>query len=272
MHVLPGPYMPGDIASQAAEAELERIAAELRGDGTSVAVIVSGGDPADEILRAVAAQGADLIVMRTHGRSGVSRAVLGSVAEHVLSRSRVPVVLVRPGGRRLNALQTVLVPVDGSPGGAVALGTAVGLAKATGAALKLIEVVVPIARYIYSDFGWGGAVYVDPAWDEDALASARIYVAGITARLRTAGVSVDGDVDFAPLVADTIVSHAESAPADLIVMSTQALTGPARALLGSVADDVVRHAHCPVLLLHRPADVAEEPPEQVSPDAAAIHA
>jgi nucleotide-binding universal stress UspA family protein len=270
MHVLPGPHMPGDIAAQAAEHDLERIAAELRADGTSVSVTVSGGDPADEILRAVAAQGSDLIVMRTHGRSGVGRAVLGSVAEHVLSRSRVPVMLVRPGGRRLNALRTVLVPVDGSPGGALALGTAVGLAKATGAALKLLQVVVPIAHYMYGDFGWGGAVNVDPAWDDEAVASAHTYVDGLAGRLRGAGLPVDAEVDFKPLVADTIVSHAESAPADLIIMSTQALTGPARALLGSVADDVVRHAHCPVLLLHRPADVAQDIPEQVSPDATAI--
>lgn len=272
IRVLPGPCMPGDVASQAAEAELERIATELRTDGTSVSVTVSGGEPAEEIRRAVAAQGSDLVVMRTHGRSGIGRAVLGSVAEHVLSHSRVPVVLVRPGGRRLNALRTLLVPVDGSPGGAVALGAAIGLSKATGAALELIEVVVPIPHYMHADFAWGGAVYVDPAWDEEALASAQTYVDGIASRVRESGVSVNGGVKFKPSVADAIVSHAESTPADLIVMSTQALTGPARAILGSVADEVVRHADCPVLLLHRPTDTATEAPEQVSPDAAAIHA
>jgi hypothetical protein len=46
---------------------------------------------------------------------------------------------------------------------------------------------------------------------------------------------------------------------DLIVMSTRALTGPARALLGSVADAVVRTSHCPVLLLHRADAVRQEP-------------
>jgi len=55
----------------------------------------------------------------------------------------------------------------------------------------------------------------------------------------------------APNVAETIVAVAEEGAADLIVMSTQALTGAARALLGSVADAVVRSAHCPVLVVHR---------------------
>jgi nucleotide-binding universal stress UspA family protein len=272
LRVLPPPYMPGDIPSQTAMAELERIAAELRADGTSVNLLVRGGDPADEILRSAADEGSDLIVMRTHGRSGIGRAILGSVAEKVLSRSPVPVMLVRPGGRRLNALRTLLVPVDGSPGGSIALGTAVGLATATGAALELVEVVVPITQYMQGDFGWGGAAYVDPAWDDEAQASAQAYINGVASRLRTAGLSVHTSVEFEPFVARVIVSHAESVGADMIVMSTQALTGPARALLGSVADDVVRHAHCPVLLLHRPVDVASEAPEQAPSDGAAIPA
>ena len=68
---------------------------------------------------------------------------------------------------------------------------------------------------------------------------------------RHPGVAVDGEARQAPDVADTIVAMAEEVESDLIVMSTQALTGPARALLGSVADAVVRRAHCPVLLVHR---------------------
>jgi nucleotide-binding universal stress UspA family protein len=170
----------------------------------------------------------------------------------------------------LNAVRTVLVPVDGSPGGSIALGTAVGLVTATGATLELIEVVVPIAHYMYADFVWGGAAYVDPGWDDEAQASAQAYVNGVANRLRTAGMSVHTAVEFEPFVARAIVSRAESVAADMIVMSTQALTGPARALLGSVADDVVRRAHCPVLLLHRPAEVAAGAPEQAPSDGAAI--
>jgi nucleotide-binding universal stress UspA family protein len=70
-----------------------------------------------------------------------------------------------------------------------------------------------------------------------------------------------------PDVADAIVTFAENASADVIVMSTRALTGPARALLGSVADAVVRTAHCPVLLLHR----AEEDEVERQADEASLH-
>src|SRR6185295_7114178 len=114
-----------------------------------------------------------------HGRSGISRAVLGSVTQAVLANSRVPVVLVRPGGRRLDHLRSLLVPVDGSPGGAVALGTAYDLAQATGAGLRLLEVAVPIPPYVYGAAAWNSAGFVDPAWDAEALAAAKAYVDGI---------------------------------------------------------------------------------------------
>ena len=104
----------------------------------------------------------------------------------------------------------------------------------------------------------GGSFYLDADWDEDALASARVYVDGISARLGAGRIQVTGDgrVDASP--ADTIVAVSDEANTDLIVMSTDALTGPARALLGSVADAVVRTAHCPVLLMHRRVAMAGE--------------
>jgi nucleotide-binding universal stress UspA family protein len=168
----------------------------------------------------------------------------------VLSRSRVPLVLLRPGGRRVSHLRTLLVPVDSSPGGALALGGAVGLAQTTSATLRLLEVVVPIPAYVYA-FPLNGSAYIDPAWDDEAQTAATTYVDGIVARLRGAGLAADGEVRVRPSVAEAIVATAEERDADLIVMSTQALVGPARALLGSVTDAVVRTAHCPVLVLHR---------------------
>jgi nucleotide-binding universal stress UspA family protein len=238
-------------------AELSRIAEELAGAGLKVRSVVRAGEPADEILEELNEQGADLGIMRTHGRSGVGRAVLGSVTERVLKASRVPVVLLRPGGRRVSHLRTLTVPVDGSPGGAVALGTAIGISKSTGAALHLVEVVVPIPNYVYSSFAVNGSVYVDPAWDAEAQVAARTYVDSLTSRLRTAGMDASADVVIAASVAEAIVKAADERSADLIVMSSQALTGIARAFLGSVADAVVRASHCPVLVIHRPPISAE---------------
>ena len=87
------------------QAETTRIAAELSGEQhLTVRVEVGSGDPVSEILTQATANRADLIVMRTHGRSGIERMVLGSVTQRVLGHCQVPVLLVRPGGRRLNAV------------------------------------------------------------------------------------------------------------------------------------------------------------------------
>jgi nucleotide-binding universal stress UspA family protein len=123
--------------------------------------------------------------------------------------------------------------------------------KTVGATMKLLQVAVPISTNVYAGDPYGGMGYIDPAWDEETLASARSYVESMVKRLSDNGVIVDGEARQAPDVANTIVAMADEVEADLIVMSTHALTGPARALLGSVADAVVRSAHCPVLLVHR---------------------
>ena len=242
--------------------ELRRIASELTTDGLPVKAVVCDSDEiADAILEQIHQDATDLVIMRTHGRGGIERAVLGSVTQEVLAASKIPMLLLRPGGRRVTHIKKLLVPVDGSPGGTLALGTAVQLSQTTGASMQLLEVSVPTPTWIYAGNVSGGMSYYDPAWDADALASARMYVGGVVKRLRAAQVAAEGEVCQAPDVADVIVHTADTSNADVIVMSTRALTGPARALLGSTADAVVRAAHCPVLLIHRkqmPAEVSGE--------------
>ena len=247
------------MATHEAGQSIERIARGLASSGVEVHPVTREGDAAQEILHLSSDIGADLIVMRTHGRSGMQRAVFGSVAEQVLKRSRKPLVLLRPGGRRISHIRKLLVPVDGSHGGAVALRTAADVARATGASINVLQVVVPIPTQAYAvPYDYGGAAFYDSAWDDDPLASAGKYVNTVAGQLRGLGLSVDAEARMARQVADAIVEAAEHADADLIVMSTQALTGPARTLLGSVADAVVRSSLCPVLLVHR-AEAPQEP-------------
>jgi nucleotide-binding universal stress UspA family protein len=183
--------------------------------------------------------------MRTRGQAGIQRALTGSVAERLLSRSDVPIIMLRPGGRPIDRIANVLVPVDGTPGGALALASAVELAKTTAAQIRIMEVIVPLMVQALE------AGEYDPAWDDEALSAAQTYVAGMVTRLRTAGVAADGEARMASNVAGSIVHAAGEHASDLIVMSTHALTGLKRAVLGSVADAVVRTSSCPVLLLHR---------------------
>ena len=251
---------PGDSADDrttvaAARQNLQRIADELASDTLRVSALVRQGNPANEILQAATFTKSDLIIMRTHGRAGLGRAVLGSVTERVLADSTVPVLLVRPGGRRITQVSRVLVPVDGSPGGAVALATALAVTKINQASVRLLEVLVPLSLQAWSNVsGFYGGVYYDPAWDEAAARSARSYVDALVSQLRKDGVNVSGSTREGPDVAHCLVAEADEVGADMIVMSTHALTGVARAVLGSVADAVVRTANCPVLLVRRAED------------------
>jgi nucleotide-binding universal stress UspA family protein len=95
------------------------------------------------------------------------------------------------------------------------------------------------------------AAFVDPGWEEASLSGAATYVTMLADRLRAAGLQADGRSVQGP-VAKSIDAVAEELDTDLIVMSTHALTGPARAVLGSVADEVVRTSSRPVLLVRRP--------------------
>jgi nucleotide-binding universal stress UspA family protein len=79
-----------------AEDYLEAVAASLEGEGVPVTTSVWYGPPAAAIVDAAAATRAELIVMSTHGRSGLNRLVLGSVAESVLRATHVPILLLRP--------------------------------------------------------------------------------------------------------------------------------------------------------------------------------
>jgi nucleotide-binding universal stress UspA family protein len=86
------------LARSQADAEryLDGIGARLARRGFRVRTLVRSGDPAQEILGCILSQAVDLVVMSTHGRRGLRRAVMGSVAEGVLRKSAVPVLVVRP--------------------------------------------------------------------------------------------------------------------------------------------------------------------------------
>jgi nucleotide-binding universal stress UspA family protein len=250
-----------------ATADLEMVARDLRHQDRRVETCVRRGDPAIEIIVAAVELRSDLIVMTTHGRSGLARAFLGSVAQQVVATSPVPVLLLRPGGHLMTRLGVILVPVDGSLGGALALASAVPLARATGARVVLLDVAVPYVAYMTTS-GSGfddGALYLDENWDSEARAAANRYVSGMAARLLHDGIQAEGKVITGPVlqpsmsISETIMQTADDIDADLIVMSTHALTGPARAVLGSVADGVVRNGHRAVLLPRRgrPGDSTE---------------
>ncbi|MBV9323948.1 MAG: universal stress protein [Chloroflexi bacterium] len=232
---------------------LHKAALECGNASVETDVAVLSGDPTDVILEQLEARGADLVIMRTRGRAGLSRAVLGSVAEGIVKRSPSPVLLLPPQADAATLVRTILVPVDGSPGGALALGAARLLALKTGARLSLRQIVVPASTYFVHAAATQGALYIDPRWDEDAVSAARAYIDSLKEHVSADGVQCDGEVLVEDRVADAIVGSATEQRADLIVMSSVAHTGAARAILGSVTDAVVRTATRPVLVLRQDA-------------------
>jgi nucleotide-binding universal stress UspA family protein len=227
----------------AAHAYLARLAAGEALRGLAATISVRHGEPAAAIDALARDAGADLIVMATHGHAGLARALLGSVTEQVLAHSPVPVVVLRAAVQALAPLTTILVPVDATPGSMAALAVASALAGVTGARLALVQIVPPLARW---GRGWGIAV----GWEEEVRQAAQHALDSLVARLRQQGRVADGYARIGA-IAPAIAALATETGAELIVMSTHAFTGPKRALLGSIADEVVRKAAQPVLLVRQ---------------------
>jgi nucleotide-binding universal stress UspA family protein len=91
------PYLADAIAAEreAAAADLDAIAAELREAGIAATTVVQAGSPANDLLDLLAGRQYDLVVMSSHGRTGVKRWMLGSVAERLVEASHTPVLIVR---------------------------------------------------------------------------------------------------------------------------------------------------------------------------------
>lgn len=239
-------------AAHECESYLNQVAGEFRGSPTRVATCVLFGSPGRAIVHAASSLDADLVVMVTHARGELGQLLFGSTAEYVVGHSPVPVLVVRPGGRQVAHIHTLLVPLDGSAGGKRALAAATRLARQHGARLDLITVIQGMPGYLKKPLpGVDLSPVIAPTWNSARQEAADVLQ--VTAdRLGRHGIqatarAVIGDVTH------EIVRAAELGDADLVVMSTHALAGPARNLLGSVAASVVREAGRPVLLVRRAA-------------------
>lgn len=253
--VLPGPQ-PVRILPRAAgaglpgqaerEAYLGRLTAQIRHEGLNVDYVLAVGPVAVAICDLVDATQGDVLVMSTHGRSGVTRWLLGSVPNAVIQIIDKPVLLLRP--ERLNIsrpprVKRVLVTLDGHPYSERVLPYAKALADAIAGEIILLTVPEVPAPEFYGPMS-------DAVKDlrREAEAKAWRYLNRVARRLREAGTNVR------PLVtgsrpAQTIVEVSKAEDADLIMLTTHGRGGVERILMGSVADRVVHHADRPVFLV-----------------------
>jgi nucleotide-binding universal stress UspA family protein len=249
-----------------AEADLEAATRLLRAEGLQVEARVPYGPAAPGILDEARFCHVDLVVMSTHGRSGLGRWLYGSVADEVLRATEVPVLVVppgAPGGWSRDGDAHVLVPLDGSELAEEALRPAADLAAALGATLVLLRVVEPF----YYGYMYGEPYPPAPEVQaEAALAVARGYLDGLATRLGDGEVAVEIRVEVGPPAA-TIASVAHELGASAIALATHGRSGLARVVLGSVATGLLHRADAPILLVHPAAVGRADQPASAAPTA-----
>jgi nucleotide-binding universal stress UspA family protein len=223
----------------------ERTCAELSRSGISTQQAVKTDIPHKAILRYATEQDIDLIVMGTHGRTGVERYLLGSVTEKVVRLSDVPVLTVKAedDGSVTYPYTDILVPTDGSKGAEAAIGPAVSVANMYDARIHAYSVIDTMAMGV--DVRSGALL--------DALEeSAQSAVEVVEERATEASVSaVETAIEHGSPYRG-IRSYVEEHDIDLVVMGTHGRSGIERYLLGSVTEKTVRTSPAPVMTVRQP--------------------
>ena len=189
---------------------------------------------------------ADAVVLSTHSRTGPRRAWMGSVAEGLIRSGTLPVLVIHADetgdvGPPLD-IRNILVPLDGSELSEAVVAPAAELARACDARITLLHVLS--TRHP----GPGGMIPSAPDEWTRALEEGEGYLEGLAGRLRRRQIRVDTVAMAHPDPGRAIREVAEEARVDLIAMATHGYTGIRRILFGSVAEDVLRHCHVPMLI------------------------
>ncbi|HET7584876.1 MAG TPA: universal stress protein [Gemmatimonadaceae bacterium] len=268
-------------AREQESAYLAAAASRISAGGVKVTTSIEENLAGSAIVQAAEREHADLIVMATHGRTGLSRAWMGSVADAVVQQARIPVLLVRPKEGDEDTRRTVraeddvthaaaadanagsmtpaplftriLIPLDGSVAAESILPHALAVGALGGASYDLLRVVrpvmVPIHPYTFAAEG----TIVDTGIEESEMERARAYLddAARTVRSMAPGSTVATDVCLSDSPARAILDRARGAESDLVALTTTG-RGLTRLVLGSVTDKVLRAGTLPVLLFRPP--------------------
>ena len=245
-----------------ATAYLDTVVSRFRSaDALGLDSAVVAGRAADAIIECRTQVGADLIVMTTHGRTGWSRAWLGSVADAVVRTDATPVLLCRPvdgpSTPRSAPFARVLVPLDGSGAAEQILPHVAQIGRTGVASFILLRVVQPVVAPVHPYTYKGAPAWEteDPARTKEAVSHARDHLDATREWLkaRCSGATVDVDVRVDERVGWAIVNTAREQEADLVALTTHARRG-VRLVIGSVADKVLRGTEGAVLVLRPTAD------------------
>ncbi len=238
-------------------AYLESVASAMRADGLAVTTVVRHGNPASEILAASEDEECSLIVISTHGRTGLERLRMGSVAQHVMRHAIIPTLVVRPGDDAATdgvaTITEITITLDGSTLAEEALPDAVQIATALAIPLTLLRVIPNLTAMASSGWGVGYSAYY-PATEEmerDEEHAVEEYLDALAMRLRASGIAVgtrqERGVTSRP--AEAIAAVLAEQPAGLVIMASHGRGGVLCWVLGSTAEEVLDHAPCPILIV-----------------------
>ncbi len=223
----------------ALERELVQLVAGYRARGLAMEAHFVSGPPVPAILEAARRTGAELVIVGTHGRTGLARLAMGSIAERVVRLSPVPVLtmpLVHTGGPTTwTSVALVLIATDFSPDSDAAIRA--GLALAGRAAVHLVHVLAGTSP-LQGDHVAARHV-LELALEREAARHVDAH-GPITHHLRSG------------IPEEEILREARDVHADRIVVGTSGKTGLDHLFLGSVAERVVRGSRVPVLVVRRP--------------------
>jgi len=210
------------------------------------------GKPFQEIIATAAELKADLIVIATHGQSGFKHLTLGSTTEKIIRHARCPVLAVREATRgpiktaaEGIVLQKILVPIDFSKCAREGAKYASVFATAVGADLLLMHVIHP-PDYMPVEGAMAGPHW--PQLIDTARLDAEDKLDEMVNFLPLVGISAETQVAIGAPV-DKLVEETARPDIDMVITSTHGYTGLRHALLGSVAEQLVRTARCPVLVV-----------------------
>ncbi len=228
--------------------ELKKVAVNY-GVPSASCDVLAGAPAFDEVCRFAQTIPADLVVMPTHGRTGLKHVFLGSTAERIIQHSSCPVLVTR--GKALHSnngsrfrIKTILVPLDFSKCSQEGLRYAIAFASEFEA--KIILLHATYLGYIYSSEGT--ALYDITGLQKAAREKAEHKMRKLVNAVNFTGVKFETVFTEGSPVLD-ICAFAKDHDVDLIITSTHGLTGFKHVLIGSIAEQVVRHAPCSVLVV-----------------------
>ncbi|MCP4421235.1 MAG: universal stress protein [Chloroflexi bacterium] len=213
--------------------------------GVTMTSLLKEGDEAGEIVDTAVSQLADLIIMTTHGRSGLSRWLMGSVTEKVMHQAPCPLLILRDS----TLPEHILITLDGSEIAETALLPGLALATGIGVDVTLLQVLegsLPPPHsgdWVENEMANAGQ---EQEYNKDKERHVTLYLRTIADRFSHHAPKTA--VPFGK-PAEAILSYAESIPNSLITIATHGRSGLARWIFGSVAEKVLRGATEPVLVI-----------------------